>query len=158
MDNLQQIQDDEYSFPYHYVTPFKDGFTAAYFDSWGINYGSTIEFILSKIETENFRSVIDIGCGDGRLTQEIQQRFSSRKVLGIDYSKRAIQLAKSMSPHTEYRQIDITTEALDEQFDLGILMEVFEHVNPEVAAQFVEAVANCLHDKEDIICHSTPLE
>ncbi len=147
MDNLQQLQDDEYSFPYHYVSQFRNGFTQCYYDSWGINYVSTIEFILDKLKLETFKSIIDIGCGDGRLVYEIQKNFSSPHILGIDYSTRAIQLAKSMNPKGNYLQLDINAQTIEQKFDLAILMEVFEHINPEESEKFIQSIPKLLGTK-----------
>jgi len=144
MDSLQQLQDDEYSFPYHYISQFRSRFTQNYYDSWGVNYVSTIEFILKKLEKESFNSLVDIGCGDGRLVLEIKNNFSSLEILGIDYSKRAIQLAQSMNPYGDYKQLDILTQSVEKKFDVGVLMEVFEHINPELGEKFVQAIAKLL--------------
>ena len=144
MDSLQQLQDDEYSFPYHYISQFRNRFTQNYYDSWGVNYVSTIEFILKKLEKESFNSLVDIGCGDGRLALEIKNNFSSLEILGIDYSKRAIQLAQSMNPYGNYKQLDILTQSVEKKFDVGILMEVFEHINPEMGDEFVQAISKLL--------------
>jgi 2-polyprenyl-3-methyl-5-hydroxy-6-metoxy-1,4-benzoquinol methylase len=147
MDNLQQIQDDEYSFPYHYVSQFRNGFTESYFDSWGINYVATIEFILEKLKGEKLESAIDIGCGDGRLVSEIQKNFPSATISGVDYSTRAIQLAKSMNPKGNYRQMDIIAETIEQKFDLAVLMEVFEHIKPEESEKFVASIPKLLNAK-----------
>jgi len=145
MHPLQQVQDDEYSFPYHYVSHFRNGFTQSFYDGWGINYVSTIEFILQKLANENFGSCIDIGCGEGRLTKEIRTSFPNKRVVGIDYSARAITLAKSMNPLGTYVQIDIIEQTMGERFDAGILMEVFEHINPDDADKFVNGIARLIN-------------
>lgn len=144
MHHLQQVQDDEYAFPYHYVSQFRNGFTQTFYDGWGINYVSTIEFILGRLSEENFSSCVDIGCGDGRLAKEIKSSFPDKRVLGIDYSARAIALAKSMNSSGDYAQIDIINSEVPEQFDLGILMEVFEHINPDDSDKFVAGIAKLL--------------
>ncbi len=97
MDEVQIKQDEEYSFPYHYVSRFRDGFSQTFNDTWGINYVSTIEYIIHRLQNENFNSLIDMGCGDGRLTQELAIEFPDKRILGVDYSRRAISLAKSLN-------------------------------------------------------------
>ena len=71
MDNVQEKQDEEYAFPYHYVSQFRNGFTQVFNDTWGINYVSTIEYIIDQLKNEKFSSLMDIGCGDGRLVREL---------------------------------------------------------------------------------------
>ena len=68
----QQVQDNFYKFPYHYILEFKEKFSIVYLFDWGVNYASAVEFLLDKIsETPKVKSIIDIGCGEGRLTREL---------------------------------------------------------------------------------------
>ena len=66
----QQSQDGEYWFPYHYVARFKgDNFRHYYLDTWAINYVSPIVFVLDKIRTGTHKTIVEIGCGDGRVSR-----------------------------------------------------------------------------------------
>src|SRR5688500_18918104 len=123
LDIIQQLQEEEYNFPYHYVSEYKNGFSQCFNDTWGINYISTIEFILSKLKGEEFNSLVDIGCGDGRLSKEIHDTFPGKHVEGIDYSDRAIKIAKALNPKIPFKNINILEENLSNQYDAGILME-----------------------------------
>jgi 2-polyprenyl-3-methyl-5-hydroxy-6-metoxy-1,4-benzoquinol methylase len=144
MKESQKEQESYYWFPYHYVTQFTAGFTQTFHDTWGINYAATLEFILQQVAAERLSSIVDIGCGDGRLTRELTERFPNLKIVGVDYSARAINLAKAMSPGIPFLNVDITQGGWDETFDLAILMEVFEHVPPAVSEAFVGAVSRLL--------------
>ncbi|GAF77241.1 unnamed protein product, partial [marine sediment metagenome] len=153
---LQAIQDDEYWFPYHYVAQYKNGFSQYYNDTWGINYIATIEFILNKLEREHYYSLIDIGCGDGRLVKEVQDKFPNKVVEGIDYSERAINLAKAMNPRGAYYCLDIEKEKpLHGEYDIALLIEVFEHILPEKAEVFLNSVKNII-SKEGLLYITVP--
>lgn len=143
-DEKQQIQEDEYWFPYHYISQYKPAFSQTFNDTWGINYVATIEFLLDQISLLDFESIIDIGCGDGRFTSELQAKYPEKHIVGIDYSPRAIMLAKAMNPKGNYKCVDITNWESDNQFDIAVLMEVFEHVPPECGSEFMHGVAKCL--------------
>lgn len=145
MDNVQKKQDDEYVFPYHYVSQFRNGFTQVFNDTWGINYVSTIEYIIDQLKSENFSSLIDMGCGDGRLVKELSIEFPSQIISGVDYSSKAIGLAKIMSPDCEFYQSDITSE-LVKKTDFITLIEVFEHIPPEISNSFVDGIYHHLND------------
>jgi len=142
----QIIQDNEYWFPYHYVTKYEPHFTQCYLDSWGINYAATIEFLLSYISKVKFNSIVDIGCGDGRFTSELSKVFPDANIVGIDYSERAINLAKAMNPGIPFIQMDITKSSTKEKYDVGILMEVLEHIPPEGVRNFLHGVSGLLCD------------
>ena len=145
MDNIQKKQDDEYEFPYHYVSQFRNGFTQVFNDTWGINYVSTIEYIIEQLKHERFNSLIDMGCGDGRLVRELSREFPNQAICGIDYSSQAIGLANIMNRDCEYYQADISSQ-LVKKADLITLIEVFEHVPPEMANNFVDGIHHHLND------------
>lgn len=139
-DRRQQIQDDDYAFPYHYVPQFRDGYTHTYSWPWGLYYVSALEFVLQKVADHRPRSVADVGTGDGRLVRELALALPHARVTGIDYSARAIQLAKALNPGLDFRCADILSEDLGERFDVITLIEVFEHIPPHLTGAFVGAL------------------
>ena len=149
-EKIIAAQDDEYWFPYHYVSRMPSaGFQQHYIDSWGINYISTIDFMLRQIDKCNPHSLIDIGCGDGRFTREIGIRFPLMNLKGVDYSLRAIALAKAMNqdmPDLRYEQVDVTKVNFINKYDVAILMEVFEHIPLDEANEFLAGVRNTLNE------------
>jgi 2-polyprenyl-3-methyl-5-hydroxy-6-metoxy-1,4-benzoquinol methylase len=47
-----------------------------------------LDYIIEDIREQGFSSVLDIGCGNGRFLEEIQNsRFKIQNYLGIDSSK-----------------------------------------------------------------------
>jgi 2-polyprenyl-3-methyl-5-hydroxy-6-metoxy-1,4-benzoquinol methylase len=153
MDRMQQqLQEQEYSFPYHYIARFgADSFAHFVLDTWAINYASTVEYVLEMVKAEKRDRIVDIGCGDGRLTRELAVANPSATVSGLDYSSRAIALASAMNgdlPNCSFRSMDITVDDPGpEKFDLAILMEVFEHIPPENTARFLASVRKLLHPR-----------
>lgn len=149
---IVEAQEAEYWFPYHYVSQMRaSGFTGHFVDAWGINYISTIEFILSEVSRLNATSIVDIGCGDGRLTRELALRSGVPLCVGVDYSVRAISLAKAMNQDVpgerlKYVAADITREDAElGTFDVAVLMEVFEHIPPAAAHDFLQGVRKMMH-------------
>jgi 2-polyprenyl-3-methyl-5-hydroxy-6-metoxy-1,4-benzoquinol methylase len=80
------------------------------------------------------RSVLDVGCGEGVLTQRWAERLEGR-VVGIDLEDPALQAewAARRAPNLEFRVMK--AEALpfgDGEFDAATAIEVLEHVtDPE---------------------------
>src|SRR5690606_13435990 len=109
-----------------YVSRFEHDFCQTFYDSWGINYVSTIEYILLRLRDLKWQSVVDVGCGDGRMSRELALHFPSRQVTGIDYSDRAISLARAMNadlPSLTFEKRDIIAAPNTAQHEAAILME-----------------------------------
>jgi len=51
------------------------------------------DFIISELKTKNFKSLLDIGCGNGQRTI-LFSKYVKGKLLGIDYSDEMIDFAK----------------------------------------------------------------
>lgn len=73
-------------------------------------------------------SILDIGCGTGRLCQ-LAAPIASR-VLGVDYDSGLIGEANRENPfpHVEFRVADVTDDFVDERFDVVLLVAVLEHI------------------------------
>lgn len=145
-DARQILQDDDYAFPYHYIPRFKPGYSHTYSWPWGLFYVSAMEFVLDRVKRLKPSSAADIGTGDGRLARELALMLPEARVTGVDYSERAIQLARALNPKLDFRCLDITREPLGETFDVLTLIEVFEHIPPDIAAQFVASLRPLLRD------------
>jgi len=149
MKKQQVEQELEYGFPYHYVSSYKNNFSQAFVWGWSKNYTSALEFILDKIKEsdEGIKTIYDIGCGDGRITKELHDAFDKIKVLGIDYSDKAINLAKAMSPNVAYKCLDINENNAIEKCDALTLIEVFEHIPLVFCQNFVKSLHALLNDE-----------
>ena len=150
-DRRQQIQDDDYAFPYHYVPQFSPGYTQTYSWSWGLYYVSAMEYVIERVCALAPASVADIGTGDGRLVRELALALPDARIAGVDYSARAIQLASALNPGLDFRCIDIIEQPIGERFDLLTLIEVFEHIPPPLTARFVAALRPLLQDDGKLI-------
>jgi SAM-dependent methyltransferase len=151
LDTKQQVQDDDYSFPYHYVPQFSPGYSQTYSWPWGIYYTSAMEFVLEKVRALQPASVADVGTGDGRLVRELAQALPGARVAGMDYSERAIQLARAMNPGLDFRCLDIINDPVGERFDVVTLIEVFEHIPLDLAANFAAALKALVADGGHLI-------
>ena len=90
------------------------------------------------------QSVLDVGCGEGVLTQRWAQRIAPARVVGIDLDDPALaaEWAQRSEPNLEY--VAQPAESLpfaDDEFDLATAIEVLEHV-PDPSATLAE-MARC---------------
>ena len=95
-------------------------------------------------ESTEAESLLDVGCGEGVLTQRWAQRLAPRRVVGIDLDDPLIaaEWAKRSAPNLTY--IAQRAERLpfaDAEFDLVTAIEVLEHV-PDPAHTVAE-MARC---------------
>jgi len=77
--------------------------------------------ILDNIAFKGNENVLDIGCGDGKVSQEIAKRVPEGKVIGIDVSPNMIQVAQSTHaaiPNLSFFQKDAQDFSFDQKFDL----------------------------------------
>ena len=77
------------------------------------------------------KSVLDLGCGSGRLS--LYAAKYSKSVLGIDYIPSAIEFSKKFAKACKINNIDFKTKDLDsfsdEKFDVMFMSEVLQHVD-----------------------------
>jgi SAM-dependent methyltransferase len=109
---------------------------------WRFSFETTVEYYGGEFSNTTYStssdlirsllppggSVIDIGCGGGRLCQLAAPHAG--RVLGIDYDPRnlAIARAENTHAHVEFRLGDVTSVLPGEQFDLALLVAVLEHI------------------------------
>ena len=142
-DRSNVSQESQYAFPYHYIPSFENGhFSQHLYWSWGYSYLGGMDLVLSALGQESFENIVDIGCGDGRFLREVVNCFPGKLVKGIDFSKRAINLAKAMNPAMSFDCIDIRKGSPQHEiYDVVTLIEVLEHIPVADVESFVAAFA-----------------
>jgi SAM-dependent methyltransferase len=81
-----------------------------------------------------FRSVLDVGCGQGSFLQELQSEFPHIEPNGIDISSSAVELARKRVINGRFSVLDVTSKFLEEKCDLVVCSEVLEHIHDDVLA------------------------
>lgn len=61
--------------------------------------------LIVKIGLKGSEKVLDIGCGDGKITAEISKELPDGSVIGVDNSKEMIDLANKNFPYKSYRNV-----------------------------------------------------
>ena len=91
------------------------------------------------------RSVLDVGCGEGVLTEEWAERLGERRIVGIDLEdpKLRAEWERRRRANLEFVTADATAlRFADEEFDLAAAIEVLEHVpDPETTVAEMARVA-----------------
>lgn len=125
------IQESQYDFPYHFVPGINDRHPRIAFLKWGLEYLVYLSFIKSTINQTPPQSLLDIGCGDGRLLTDLAN-IPTR--IGCDMSTRAMTLGAAMARNVEFCTLQ---EIENRSFDCVSAIEVLEHIPDPDEAPFL---------------------
>lgn len=100
-----------------------------------------LDAVIDAIRSSGARSVVDLGCGEAKLIRRLLSETSIDRILGVDVSHRSLAIAArrlrldEMAPRqqarVDLRQSGLTyTDPALGGFDLAVLMEVIEHIDP----------------------------
>jgi SAM-dependent methyltransferase len=92
------------------------------------------------------QSLLDVGCGEGVLTEKWARRLGEKRVVGIDLDDPALQTEweQRRAPNLEYRVMKAENLPFaDGEFDVATAIEVLEHVpDPEHTVAEMARVAS----------------
>jgi 2-polyprenyl-3-methyl-5-hydroxy-6-metoxy-1,4-benzoquinol methylase len=100
-------------------------------------FHSTLDELWAKAAPS---SILDVGCGEGVLTEEWAERLGDGRIVGIDLDdpKLRAEWARRSRPNLEFRAEEATKLSFaDDEFDMACAIEVLEHV-PEPEATVAE--------------------
>jgi len=139
------LQESQYEFPYHHLVEWdQQNFSQTKHWSWGLRYFAGLQVAVDLVRRTKFRSLIDIGCGDGRFLKELKQHVETSNLKGIDISERAIGFARAFSPDIDFEVSDVGKNLEEKRWDVATLIEVCEHVPPAQLPGFLESTARAL--------------
>lgn len=90
-----------------------------------------LDAILDDILTQQYTSILDIGCGNGRLLEFLHQRTTSLSYLWVDHSPAMIAEARKLHPEANFLVSDMNTLSLPISFDAIVLLASFHHLASE---------------------------
>jgi SAM-dependent methyltransferase len=149
----RDLQERLYRFPYHHI-PSWDGrvFSQVVSLTWGYEYVAYLTFVLDALDGIEFETLLDVGCGDGRLLTEAHRRHPSRRVTGIDTSRRAILWARACSPDLDWIHGDIADgTSLSGCYDVVTLIDTLEHVEVPDVPRFLDGIRRHVHEDGRLI-------
>lgn len=121
--------------------------------------------VVAALRAEGASSVVDLGCGEGALLRELLADPTFSKVLGVDVSHRALEIAAKRlrldrMPDTQRARLELAQSSAtyrDDRlagYDAVVLMEVIEHVDAPRLPSLVRSVF--AHARPTTVVVTTP--
>lgn len=127
--------------------------------------------LIEKLGLQGHEHVLDIGCGDGKITHAIASRLPRGQVVGIDQSENMIELASTAfdEDNLSFFVMDATELSVPEKFDIvfsnaalhwiqdhkKLLARIKEHVNPNAKLLFQMGGFGNAADVMEIVIRAT---
>jgi ubiquinone/menaquinone biosynthesis C-methylase UbiE len=96
-----------------------------------------MDAVSSHVKSETIKTILDLGCGTGRFSQALADRFHA-KVIGVDPSRKMLGQARNKVRDSSVRYVAGRGEAIplpDDSVDLVFMSMIFHHLeNPALAA------------------------
>lgn len=94
------------------------------------------QFLLQEIHLKGNEKILDIGCGDGRISLELAKKVPQGKVIGVEPSPSMINKAKSLHQSTDVQNISFVqgnaeTFAINQKFDIVIAIHVMHWIKDQ---------------------------
>jgi len=92
---------------------------------------AALDFIQSNSKARGDIKILDVGCGEGILGEQVKRLNKKIKIYGVDISQIALENAKKY--YDDVYQIDVDDEPIlhllkDQKFDYVVSLEVMEHI------------------------------
>lgn len=118
--------------------------------------------VLEALKETGARSVVDLGCGEGKLLKRLYQERGFDKVAGVDASTRSLEIAArrlylDRMTERQRERIDLFQGALTYRdkrisaYDAACLVEVIEHLDPPRLPALERAVFQCANPRTVIV-------
>ncbi len=103
--------------------------------------------LISRLSLKGDESLLDLGCGDGKISAGLARLLPEGRVLGIDLSEEMIALASETFPRDEFpnlsfERMDVTEIRLSDSFDVVFSNAVLHWVKDH--ARVLAGVRSCI--------------
>ena len=121
-----------------------------------------MERVVEVLREAGARSVLDLGCGAGRLIRELLADRQFERIVGVDASTRDLEMARDRLrldrlPERQRDRVTLLQGALTYRdkrlagFDAAAVIEVIEHIDPPLLDAFAEALFGAARPKTIVL-------
>lgn len=109
-----------------------------------ISYVQQICEQIREKDKDKVVKILDAGCGEGFITDLLARNVENVEIIGLEYTREAIDIAKAANQDIYFVQGDIYAMPFEKnEFDLVLCTEVLEHLKrPDCALQELTRVAS----------------
>lgn len=110
---------------------------------YAINWQRTPEYasqeaaLLKVILPLNPTTILDMGCGFGRMGTLITAALPGVRYTGVDVSEAQLEAAHQRLPHATLHQGDVLTWQADQRYDVVLAVELLMHIPPSAVGQAI---------------------
>lgn len=101
------------------------------------NYARSLVFkkMIHKLPTNNFKNVLDLGCGYGEYTYMLSEALKNTNFIALDIDEERIESVKQVIVQNKYSNVQAHLGKIqtleNKKFDLIYSVDVFEHIKAE---------------------------
>ena len=118
--------------------------------------------VLAALRRSGARSVLDLGCGEGKLLRDLLAERQFERIVGMDVSIRSLEIARrrlklDRIPDRQAERIELIHGSLiyrDQRlanFDAAAIVEVIEHLDPPRLSAFERVLFECARPKTVVL-------
>ena len=124
-----------------------------------------MEWVVAALKRHGVKTLVDMGCGEGKLVGMLLKDLDFDKVTGVDVSVRALEIARERLnfdrlPEFQQQRVTLMQSALTYRdkrlagYDAATVIEVIEHLEPERLEAFSRVIFE--YAKPGLIILTTP--
>lgn len=107
------------------------------------------KYIFNILQKNSWDSILEIGCGTGRLTKLLVTQSGIKKIKAIDISEDLLSVARKNLKNykIEFQQINLNKFFTNEKFDLVFSTEVIQHISPKKVKDIISKLISLSKNK-----------
>lgn len=139
----------------HFVLPRPNGLKALYLRWFGVpdvRVHLTACYLLKTLSELSFKSVLDVGCGNGMLTCLIASEYSGGAVVGVDRDGESVNFASRLAEQNALHNVrfqpgNFESDQLTGQYDIITCLAVLQFIHdiPSLLDRFKDLLAPAGH-------------